>query len=64
MLAASDESIMVNKRGNDIHSRLSILSVMCHNLKDIADVSYKGRVSRTDTVLEEENREIGWAVIS
>lgn len=55
---------MVNKRGNDIHSRLSILSVMCHNLKDIADVSYKGRVSRTDTVLEEENREIGWAVIS
>lgn len=39
VLAASDGSVMANERGNDIHSRLCIFSMMCHHAKGIADVS-------------------------
>lgn len=49
MLSASDESVMANETGNDIHSRLCIFSMVCHHTKGIAD---KGSLSRSDIVLE------------
>lgn len=60
MLSASDESVMANETGNDIHSRLCIFSVVCHHTKGIVD---KGSLSRSDIVLEWKNTQSGWAVI-